>query len=163
MDDWKSGLDWVNVVLGVVLMMWGVVPTGGIVWNVLLAGVAIALVAIWSLSSPETTTPEWANVMLGIWVVVAPLLLGYAGTPNAAVSRLVGPCVVAIAAWRAWTIQTSRVGSPQRQPQPTGLPRCVRQEVPQPWASGACRPSRSGRRPIASACWRARPRTDRIG
>ncbi len=131
MDDWESGLDWVNVVLGVVLMMWGVAPTGGILWNVLLAGAAIALVAIWSLSSPETTTPEWADVVLGLWVVVAPLLLGYAGSPNAAVSRLVGPCVVAIAAWRARRL-TSRLGNAQRRPQPTALLRGVRPEVPQP-------------------------------
>jgi hypothetical protein len=131
MDDWWSGLDWVSVVLGVVLMMWGVVPAGGVLWTVLLAGMAIALVAIWSLSSPQTTTPAWANVMLGIWVVVAPLLLGYAGTPNAAVSRLVGPCVTAIAAWRAWSL-TSRLGNAHRRPWPTALLRGVRQEVPQP-------------------------------
>lgn len=105
MEQWKSSMDWVNVVLGVVLIMWGVTPSGAIGWSVLLGGVAIALVAIWSLAAPDQPTPEWVNVLLGLWVAVAPLLLGYAQTPNAAVSRLVGTCVAAIAVWRARSIE----------------------------------------------------------
>lgn len=105
MEQWKSWVDWVNVVLGVVLIMWGVTPGGAIEWSILLGGVAIALVAIWSLAAPEQPTPERVNVLLGLWVAVAPLMLGYTQTPNAAVSRLVGPCVAAIAVWRARSIE----------------------------------------------------------
>lgn len=108
MEPPDSLIDWTTVILGVVLLMWGVTPSGMRLWGILLGGTAVALVGIWSLANPDEPTPELVNVALGLLVALTPALLGYSGAPNATIARLVGPCVAMIALSRVALLAARR-------------------------------------------------------
>jgi hypothetical protein len=77
---WAS---WVNVLLGLWLMAspWalGYGYSAAVIHDVVL-GIAIGAVALWSVSVPPTQiAPAWINVALGLWLIVAPWMLGIAG------------------------------------------------------------------------------------
>ena len=97
MEQSKTCLDWVNVVLGVVLVMWSRTPTGAVLWSAAIGGVAISLVAIWALAAPGTAAPEWVNALLGLCAVCSPSVLRFSGTANGTVCTLVGIGVVVAA------------------------------------------------------------------
>ena len=104
MAKWTRWQDWANVVLGVILIIspWvlGATGTNAILWGAVIGGVLIALVGLWALYQPEQTLPEWVNLVLGIWVVVSPWVLGYSGTTNAVwYDVIVGVLVAAVALW----------------------------------------------------------------
>lgn len=77
-------------------------------WNDLVVGTAIAVVALTRAISPRSIPwLDWVNVVLGGWLVAAPLLLDY-DTPAVAVNDVViGLVVIALASvsmaisWRA--------------------------------------------------------------
>jgi hypothetical protein len=47
-------------------------------WNNIASGIAIALVAIIRLSVPRHAGWTWANLLLGVWVLLSPWALGFA-------------------------------------------------------------------------------------
>ena len=54
-------------------------------WNDLAVGIAIAAVALAKLAKPQMSALSWLNIALGIWLIVAPWVLGYnIGTDSAA-------------------------------------------------------------------------------
>jgi hypothetical protein len=78
---WAS---WVNVLLGLWLVAspwvlgYGYGPA--VVHDVVL-GITIGAVALWSATVPSTQiAPAWINVALGLWLIVAPWMLGLAST-----------------------------------------------------------------------------------
>ena len=48
---------------------------------------------------------EWLNLLLGLWVLVSPWVLGFQGTTAATVHILVGILVAALAAIEMWLMQ----------------------------------------------------------
>ena len=91
--------DWTNAVLGAALAVspWimGTTSTAAILWIALLAGAAIALVAVWALERPESQAPEWIDFLLGAGLVLAPIVFGFAATTNAALFDMAVGLVVA--------------------------------------------------------------------
>jgi hypothetical protein len=107
--------DWVNLVLGIWLFIspWVLVfsttalpgapaNSGGNVlaiasWNAWIMGVLIALVAIGALTRPRLWN-EWVNLVFGVWVFIAPWVLVFVASQNAAWDHwIVGVLVFVVA------------------------------------------------------------------
>jgi SPW repeat len=102
----KTAQDWINLVLAVCLFFspWAigfvtdVTPT----WNAWIVGVALGALAIATLSV-FAEWEEWVNVLLGLWLVVSPWLLGFATNVNAMWTHVImGVLVAAASAWAVW-------------------------------------------------------------
>jgi hypothetical protein len=72
-------------------------------WNNLIVGVVVAVLAGLGLARPDQSS--WGNgiiLVLGLWLIAAPFVLGFAATPSLLWNNLVvGVVVAALGAWRA--------------------------------------------------------------
>ncbi|HKZ09970.1 MAG TPA: SPW repeat protein [Rhodanobacteraceae bacterium] len=71
--------DRTNLVLGALLCVSPWLAGGGsiaITWNAVAFGAAIAITAIAAIARPAVG-PEWTNVGLGAWLVIAPWVFGF--------------------------------------------------------------------------------------
>lgn len=89
---WTRWQDWVALLLGVVLLLttlW--TSTDAAARSVLLVfGALLVLAAAWSLATPSSVTSEYAHMLIGVLVFVAPWALGF--------TELAG------AAWTCWVV-----------------------------------------------------------
>ena len=106
MKNWRreSVLDLYNLVLAAVLFVspWVFAftnRTGKL--DVWLASAAIALISVGAMFA-YANWAEWANVLLGLWLVVSPWLLGFAGTRAMHFSVAVGAVVAFLAILELW-------------------------------------------------------------
>ena len=102
----KTAQDWINLVLAVCLFVspWaiGFVTEATPAWNAWIVGIVLGALAIATLSV-FAEWEEWVNVVLGLWLVVSPWLLGFAANVNAMWAHVVmGVLVVAASAWAVW-------------------------------------------------------------
>lgn len=78
--------DWVNLVIGVWLFVspWILGFTGetAAAWNAYLLGIATVVFTAFALYMPRRWE-EWANSIIGLWMVLSPWLLGYAAVTGA--------------------------------------------------------------------------------
>ena len=101
--------DVVNIVLAVLLFVspWVLTYTGdaAAAWNAWIASVLVVIVAAIALGTHEGWA-EWINIALGIWVLIAPWILGFGTVRDAATTHVVlGILIAAFAAWGAWSAQ----------------------------------------------------------
>jgi hypothetical protein len=107
MQKWRNEafVDVVNLILGVWLFVtpWIFDFAGGAAgWNAWIIGALIALIAIAALMA-FTEWEEWANLVLGLWAIVAPYNLGFEGNKQALANHLiVGIAVAVLAAVELW-------------------------------------------------------------
>ena len=107
MQKWRNEafVDVVNLMLGAWLFVTPWIfdfADGAAGWNAWIFGALIALVAFAALMV-FTELEEWANLLLGLWVIVAPWNLGFSGTKAAFANHLiVGIAVVVLAAIELW-------------------------------------------------------------
>ncbi|WP_155251019.1 SPW repeat protein [Sinorhizobium meliloti] len=102
----KKPQDWMNLILAVALFVspWVMGFAGEFMaaWNAWIVGVVIGALALATLTA-FSEWEEWANIVIGIWLVVAPWLLGFAPNANAMWTHVVlGLLVAAISAWALW-------------------------------------------------------------
>ncbi len=100
----ESVLDLYNLVLAVVLFTspWVFTFTNSTAKMDLWAGsAAIAAISIGAIVA-YAQWEEWANVVLGLWLVASPWLLGFAGTRAMHFSIAVGAAVAFLAALELW-------------------------------------------------------------
>jgi hypothetical protein len=72
-------------------------------WNAVVLGALIAAVAFTALYR-VFAWQEWANVVFGLWLIVSPWVLGFAGLQAAMVNAvIVGVVVAALAIWALGT------------------------------------------------------------
>jgi hypothetical protein len=95
--------DMVNLVLGVWIAAspWvlGFGDHAMTMWNALVVGGAILVIAAIDLDSPANWE-EWATGALGVWLLLSPWILGYATNRPMMLSALIcGALVAALAAW----------------------------------------------------------------
>jgi hypothetical protein len=87
--------------------LFGIADEQAASWNAWISGLLIAglaLAAVVELQEWE----EWINLVLGLWVAVAPWLLGFVGTANALWTHVgVGIAVAILAAVELWMIHQS--------------------------------------------------------
>lgn len=78
--------DWANLVLGLWLILspWllGYSATSAALWNALIVGVVVGLMALLHLQNGPMWE-EWVNVVLGVWLILSPWLLGFSAQGNA--------------------------------------------------------------------------------
>lgn len=112
MQRWNRWQDWLNVILGIALMAspWilGATGTAAVLWSGLVGGAVIAIVGLWALYQPEGTVPEWVNVVLGVWVIVSPFVLGFSNMANVLWYNVVLGVIVGILAF--WTERQVEAG-----------------------------------------------------
>jgi len=73
---------------------------GPAAWNSYLVGIAVVIVSAWALRAPEHWE-EWVNIVLGAWLVIAPFVLGFYPSLEAAAWNQViaGLLIAADAIW----------------------------------------------------------------
>jgi hypothetical protein len=81
-----------NVFAGIWLIVspWvlGFAGRGVPLWDALLVGVAVAVLALIRLRTPGATGLSWINLFLGIWLILSPFVLGFT-TASAAMSNAI--------------------------------------------------------------------------
>lgn len=105
-SDNRTTFDFANIIVGLGLLLspWylGYAAETTAAWNAWVVGAAVILIAfaaIWAFHQAE----EWANVVLGLWAIIAPWTLGFSGIATAMWAHVIGGLAIAIlAAVRLW-------------------------------------------------------------
>lgn len=97
--------DWFNLVLGawlIVAPFVGVGSAGDVAaWNSYVSGVAVAIFALAAIARPQVWE-EWVNLVIGLWLILAPFALGFTDQPLPMWNQIViGLLVGADALWAA--------------------------------------------------------------
>ena len=97
MDNWTNAkfCDVANLILGAILFfspwMFGF-DAGKVSENANIAGLVIAVLAIAALAA-FAVWEEWLNLIVGLWVLVSPWVLGFQGTTAMSVHVVIGAAV----------------------------------------------------------------------
>jgi len=106
MENWTNArlCDVANLILGAVLFlspwMFGF-DAGRASENANIAGIAIVALAIAALAA-FAIWEEWLNLIVGLWTLVSPWVLGFQGTTAMTVHLVIGAAVAIIAAIELW-------------------------------------------------------------
>jgi hypothetical protein len=106
MENWTNAklCDAANIILGAALFasawMFGS-DAGKAPENAILAGIAITALAVAALVA-FAVWEEWLNLIIGLWVLVSPWVLGFHGTNAMTVHVIIGVAVAALAAVELW-------------------------------------------------------------
>lgn len=103
----KHWQDPVNLILGVWMLFspWALQYQADTpaTWNAAILGILIAAVAVFALLR-VMAWEEWTSVVLGLWLVVSPWILGFSGLVTAMWNAvIVGVVVAALALWALGT------------------------------------------------------------
>jgi sulfite exporter TauE/SafE len=99
---YSSGL---NVLLGIWIIASPFILTftdnSSALWNDIIVGAVVLILGLVRLSSTRMTSwASWVNLILGLWMVVAPYVLTYSDITNALWNNIVlGIAVAILAAW----------------------------------------------------------------
>lgn len=74
-------------------------------FNAVVAGALIALIAFYALFE-VFAWQEWANLLLGVWLIVSPWLLGFSAMQTVMLNAVIVGALVAAMAF--WTLATDR-------------------------------------------------------
>jgi hypothetical protein len=98
--------DWAILILGAWLFLspfiLGYAPLAAAAWNAYLVGAVVVILAATSLWVPSfAMDEEWANLMLGLWLVAAPFVLGFYSADSLAAWNqiVVGVLIAGDAGW----------------------------------------------------------------
>lgn len=107
----RAVFDIVNVVAGLGLLFspWylGFTAESSATWNAWITGAAVTLLAAAALHAFHQAE-EWASLVLGIWAVIAPWVLGFAMVSAAVAVHVIAGLVVAVAAALSLWFTTNR-------------------------------------------------------
>ena len=76
----RAGAVWINVLLGIWVIISPFVlafPSQKAIWNNVAAGIVIGVLAIIRSFMREQLGWSWINVLLAIWLIVSPFVLGF--------------------------------------------------------------------------------------
>jgi hypothetical protein len=106
MENWTNAklCDVANLILGAILFfspwIFGF-DAGRASENAHIAGIVIAVLAIAALAA-FATWEEWLNLIVGLWTMVSPWVLGFQGTRAMTVNVVIGIAVAVLAAIELW-------------------------------------------------------------
>jgi hypothetical protein len=106
MENWSNAklCDIANLILGAFLFfspwIFGF-ETGKAAQNAHIAGIVIVILAIAALAA-FAVWEEWLNLIVGLWTLVSPWVLGFQGTHAMTVHVIVGIAVAVLAAIELW-------------------------------------------------------------
>jgi hypothetical protein len=106
MSEWSSAklCDVANLVLGAILFFspWiFAFPSGVQSQNAFISGIVIAVLSIAALAA-FAIWEEWLNLIVGLWVVISPWVLGFQGSTAMNVHLIIGIIVAVLAAIELW-------------------------------------------------------------
>jgi hypothetical protein len=106
MENWTNAklCDVANLVLGAILFVSPWIfgfDAGKASQNAMIVGVVMAALAIAALAA-FAVWEEWLNLVVGLWAVISPWVLGFQGTTAMTVHVLIGLAVAALAAIEIW-------------------------------------------------------------
>ncbi|MBY5639330.1 SPW repeat protein [Rhizobium leguminosarum] len=97
----RAAFDIINIVGGLALFLspWllGFATEAYAAWNAWIVGLAIAVIAAAALFA-FYEAEEWINLVLGVWALVAPWVLGFSAVGAAMWAHLIAGIVVAVLA-----------------------------------------------------------------
>lgn len=111
------GLSWFIVIAGI----WAVLSpfilgfSGATIalWNAIVIGVALFILGIWAAQTTNPSTRsalDWVNVVLGLWLIASPFILGFSGLAFAMWNSIIVGLVVAILGlWAALSTQSGQM------------------------------------------------------
>ena len=108
MENWTNTklCDVANLILGAFLFVSPWIfgfDAGRASENAIIAGIAIAVLAIAALAA-FAVWEEWLNLIVGLWTLVSPWVLGFQGTTAMTVHVIVGAAVAVLAAVELWLL-----------------------------------------------------------
>ncbi len=106
MDNWTNAkwCDVANLILGAFLFFSPWIfdfDAGTVSRNAYIAGIVIAVLAIGALAA-FAVWEEWLNLIVGLWTLVSPWVLGFQGTKAMTVHVIIGAAVAIVAAIELW-------------------------------------------------------------
>ena len=106
MENWTNArfCDVANLVLGAILFISPWMFGFDAKWaseNAYITGIVIAVLAIAALAA-FAVWEEWLNLIVGLWAVVSPWVLGFQGTTAMTVHVVIGAAVAVLAAIELW-------------------------------------------------------------
>jgi heme/copper-type cytochrome/quinol oxidase subunit 3 len=106
MENWTNAklCDVANLILGAVLFLSPWIfgfNAGRASENASIAGIVIAALAIGALAA-FAVWEEWLNLIVGLWTLVSPWILGFQGTTAMTVHVVIGAAVALLAAIELW-------------------------------------------------------------
>ena len=93
---------WINVLLGIWVVIspfvlgFALFPRA--IWNNVLAGIIVAILALVRTGTPRQAGWSWANMILGIWLIISPFVLAFA-TTMAVWNNVILGIIILIVAW----------------------------------------------------------------
>ena len=76
-------------------------------WDTLLVGIAVLVLAAIRLGTSGTTGLSWVNLLLGIWLIISPFVLGFTAASAAMSNAIVLSILVGIfSLWAALATRT---------------------------------------------------------
>ena len=108
MENWTNTklCDVANLILGAFLFVSPWIfgfDAGRASENAIIAGIAIAVLAIAALAA-FAVWEEWLNLIVGLWTLVSPWVLGFQGTTAMTVHVIIGAAVAILAAVELWLL-----------------------------------------------------------
>jgi SPW repeat-containing protein len=106
MENWTNAklCDVANLVLGAILFLSPWIfgfDAGTVSTNAYVTGLVIAIIAIAALAA-FAVWEEWLNLIVGLWALISPWVLGFQGTTATTVHVLIGAAVAVLAAIEIW-------------------------------------------------------------
>jgi hypothetical protein len=74
-------------------------------WNNVICGVVIALLALIRTLAPQQTGWSWTNVLMGVWLIISPFALVFTNTTVLWNNIILGT-IIAFAAWANASIES---------------------------------------------------------
>jgi hypothetical protein len=118
MSEWTNArlCDVANLILGAILFVspwiYGF-ASGAQSQNAFISGIVIAVIAIAALAA-FAVWEEWLNLIVGLWVLVSPWVLGFQGTTAMTVHVVIGILVAVLAAIELWLMYQQPQRTAQR-------------------------------------------------
>lgn len=108
MENWTNAklCDVANLILGAILFLspWLFkFDDGAVSTNAHMAGLAMAILAIAALAA-FAVWEEWLNLIIGLWTLVSPWVLGFQGSGAMKVHVVIGVAVAILAAIELWAM-----------------------------------------------------------
>src|SRR6266567_3774314 len=108
MNDWTNAklCDVANLVLGAILFFspWIFAFDAGLPsQNAFISGIVIAALSIAALAA-FAVWEEWLNLIVGLWVIISPWVLGFQGSTAMTVHVVIGMIVAVLAAIELWLL-----------------------------------------------------------
>lgn len=97
------GLSIVNLILG----LWLIVSpylfgyTSGAITNSVILGIIVAILAIVRLATPSQVWASWLNGIAGLWLIIAPFIVGFSVAAGYWNEIIVGIIVAVVGFWNA--------------------------------------------------------------